>query len=79
MQGGSGKEEGWMGAGQGSQLTLGSEEPPPAGPSALPLPTLTSSSVAFPGSLGAATVARLSQGRIMTPQDGVAAGTAMLL
>jgi len=34
----------WMGAGQGSQLTLGSEEPPPAGPSALPLPTLTSSS-----------------------------------
>lgn len=40
----------WMGVGWGSQLTPGSEKPPLAGPSALPLPTLTSSSH-FPPSL----------------------------
>lgn len=33
----------WMGAGRGSSSLWG-EEPPTAGPSALPLPTLTSSS-----------------------------------
>ena len=38
----SSKGPGWGPA--GAQLTLGSEEPPTAGPSALPLPTLTFSS-----------------------------------